>query len=208
MLGRVLALALAVVTLLAGCTDAGSSGPSGSARPPGTAVNTAKGGTTPGSTDGATATDGAIATGSATTSGSGTASGTGGAGALATGAAAPAAAFPPADVAAIRATIDSINATAGGPVAEQRTALQHLAVAGQAAKQRSCPPATGTIRFDPAYPSLRRAPVPAGDDTGTEYLLPAFITIYSGGRITGTDLTTLHVWVQGGMARTAALCVS
>jgi hypothetical protein len=43
---------------------------------------------------------------------------------------------------------------------------------------------------------------------GTAYLLPAFITIYTGSRITGTDLTTLRLWVTGGVARTGALCVS
>jgi hypothetical protein len=215
----VLVLVLAAVTILTGCTPAGSAAPSGTAGTLGTAApsGTARPGSPAPDTGGSrTGADGAPS------------------------------AFPPADVAAIRAAIDQINATAGGPVAIQRAELDRLVVPDQAARQRSCPPASGTIRFEPAYPSLRRPAVttgqadgatgaspagsadrsPAGsasgpsgrsagepsepgtDSPGMEYLLPAFITIYTGGRITGNDLTTLHLWVEDGMARTPALCVS
>jgi hypothetical protein len=103
---------------------------------------------------------------------------------------------------AIRAAVDAINATAGGPVAAQRAVLDRLVTSDQSADQRACPVATTTLAFDPAYRDMRLA---AG---GTDYLLPAYITIYTNGRITGSDLTTLRLWVTAGVARTAALCVS
>jgi hypothetical protein len=143
------------------------------------------------------------------------------------------------DLAAIKAAIDAINATAGGSVAAQRSELTSLAAPDELAKQRACPAAHSTLAFQPAYRDLRPAPAdpdtthgstPAGADgspsaapamtagsatatagssvAGVGYLLPAFITIYTGNRITGTDLTTLHLWVIGGTARTGALCVS
>ena len=37
-----------------------------------------------------------------------------------------------------------------------------------------------------------------GSLTGTVYALPTLIRIYTGDRITGTDLTTLHLGVQAG----------
>jgi len=125
---------------------------------------------------------------------------------------------PSADLAAIRDVVDAINATAGGPVARQRSELESLAAPNQLAQQRACPVAHSTLAFQPAYRDLRRAsrtddPVTASASdsesaTGTAYLLPAFITIYTGDRITGTDLTTLRLWVVAGHARTGALCVS
>ncbi len=140
--------------------------------------------------------------------------------------------IPEADLAAIRRAIDAINATAGGPVDAQRRELDRLAAPGQRAQQKACPSAHSTLAFQPAYDDLRPAP-PDTEDTGaspgsavttdgspsapvtggvdadgTAYLLPSFITIYTGERITGTDLTTLHLWVGGGRARTGALCVS
>lgn len=230
---RAPALVLVAVTILSGCTPAGSAAPSSatgrssSAEPSRAAA--------PAETAGVSHPGGEPSDGGATPTGS---------------VGAPTE-FPPADVAAIRDAIDRINATAGGPIARQRAELKRLVVAAQAARQRSCPPASGTIGFEPAYPSLRRPavgvpgqgdgatgpaagsahPSPAGRSggpptgvpsgsgavgasgpsdggAGTEYLLPAFITIYTGSRITGTDLTTLHLWVKDGLARTAALCVS
>ncbi len=138
-------------------------------------------------------------------SGDGPASGEGGA----TAAGRPDA-VPPADLAAIRAAVDAINAAAGGEVAAQRAVLGGLVIADQAARQRDCPIAATTLRFQPAYRDLRPAPDydPAAPSPGTAYLLPTFITIYTAGRITGSDMTTLHLWVSGGVARTEALCVS
>jgi hypothetical protein len=221
----VVALLLVAVTALSGCTDTGATRTTGTAASRTTAADSRTGAEAGDRTaGGASSVDAGALTDTTELTGTSTATGS--------SAFAPRPELPPADLAAIRGVIDRINATAGGPVADQRTALEDLVVADQAAKQRSCPPASGTISFEPAYPSVRRASVasgggavaasgglasgpstagtaesPNGDD-GTEYLLPAFITIYSGSRITGTDLTTLHLWVQGGVARTAALCVS
>jgi hypothetical protein len=101
----------------------------------------------------------------------------------------------------IQATIDAINATAGGPVGAQRAVLQSLAAPDQRADQQACPAANTTLAFDPAYRGLRQT----GDG---EYLLPIYITIYTGDRISGSDLATLHLRLMGGAARTSALCVS
>lgn len=107
-------------------------------------------------------------------------------------------------ISAVSATIDEINATAGGPVADQRAVLDRVVDPGEAAEQRDCPVARATLAFDPAYRDLRPAP----DGGPDEYLLPAYITIYTGGRITGSDLATVRFFVTGSTARTAALCVS
>lgn len=102
--------------------------------------------------------------------------------------------------AAIEATVANINHTAGGTVDAQRAVLNQVASPTQVEAQRACPKATTTLAFDPAYSGLRKV--------GDEYLLPTYITIYTGGRITGSDLATLHLWIVDGMARTSALCVS
>lgn len=102
---------------------------------------------------------------------------------------------------AIRAAIGEINHVAGGPVDAQRSVLDRLAAPGESATQRACPAATTTLAFDPAYAGLQ-----SRDDS--EYLLPTYITIYTGGHITGSDLATLRLWVINGAARTSALCVS
>lgn len=101
---------------------------------------------------------------------------------------------------AIQAAIGEINATAGGPIAAQRAVLQRLAAPDQAADQRACPAASTTLAFDPAYRGLQ--------ETDGEYLLPIYITIYTGDRISGSDLATLHLTLLDGEARTSALCVS
>jgi hypothetical protein len=112
-----------------------------------------------------------------------------------------AAASDPVALNEIQSTIDAINATARGPVGAQRAVLQSLATPDQRADQRACPTATTTLAFDPAYRGLRQ--------TGSgEYLLPVYITIYTGDRISGSDLATLHLRLMGGAARTSALCVS
>lgn len=102
---------------------------------------------------------------------------------------------------AIQTAIADINQTAGGPVAAQRAVLERLVATDQAADQRACPTATTTLAFDPAYRGLQEA-------ADGEYLLPTYITIYTGDRITGSDLATLHLWLVDGAARTSALCVS
>ena len=73
--------------------------------------------------------------------------------------------------------------------------------AGTGSALDDCPPATTTLRFEPVYPGLRprrAGPAAAGSLTGTVYALPTLIRIYTGDRITGTDLTTLHLGRQCG----------
>ena len=118
---------------------------------------------------------------------------------------------PAADEQAIRATLQRVNATAGGPVSNQQQVLADLVDPGSAAALHRCPRTTATLRFEPVYQGLRSAPdwrPAAGSLTGTVYALPALIRIYTGDRVTGTDLTTLHLAVQGGEASLTALCVS
>jgi hypothetical protein len=117
---------------------------------------------------------------------------------------------PPGDSAAIRHAIDAINAGAGGPVSVQRSVLAHLVSPALAAALRNCPPATTTLRFEPVYAGLRPTPAwssPHGAPAGTIYALPVLIRIYTGDRITGTDLSTLHLGVHGHRAAITPLCV-
>lgn len=122
--------------------------------------------------------------------------------------------YPRADTTAIRSAVDAVNAAAGGQVQAQRATLNALVLPQSASAQAACPPATTTIRLEPVYQDLRTAdpadtdpanPAPAG---ATTYLLPTLITIFTGSRITGTDLTTLRLFVSNGKANTSVLCVS
>ncbi len=115
----------------------------------------------------------------------------------------------PADEAAIRATIEEFNSTAGGPVQAQQAALAAV-VDPQQHPAEPCPAATRTIRFEPVYQALRAAPgwlsagrVPAG----VVYALPTLIRTYSADRSTGTDLATLHLNVVAGTAYLTPLCI-
>ncbi len=111
----------------------------------------------------------------------------------------------------VRRTIDAFNATAGGPVSAQRSELLALLSPGQRSVQRACPVATTTIRFEPVYAWLAVATGwrPAGGTLpGKIYTLPTLIRIYTGDRITGTDLTDLHLAVQGTSAQLPALCTT
>ena len=109
----------------------------------------------------------------------------------------------------IQHAVDSFNAYAGGPVSGQQAALAAVLDDGQRSVQRSCAAGTTTLRFEPVYGRL--APTPGwtpsqGTLSGTVYAVPTLIRIYTGDRITGTDLTDLHVAVQDGRARLPALC--
>ncbi len=118
---------------------------------------------------------------------------------------------PVGDLDAIRTTVDRFNRTAAGAVAEQQDVLKSLVDPGSAAALDKCPTATSTLRFEPVYPALRPAPEWAPTDgtlAGTVYALPSLIRIYTGDRITGTDLTTLHLGVHDGEALLTAVCVS
>jgi len=117
---------------------------------------------------------------------------------------------PQGDELAIRSTIDTINATAGGPVARQQATLAALVDPTLSAAFQHCSPATTTLRFEPVYPDLRATPDwtgPDGTPDGTLYALPVLIRIFTGGRITGTDLSTLHLGVHDGAASVTPLCV-
>ena len=126
------------------------------------------------------------------------------------GRATPGADVPSVDEAAIRRTIDGVNATASGPVGDQRSALSAVVDPRLASALDQCPTATSTLRFEPVYRDLRAVPgwtAPSGPLTGTVYALPSLVRIYTGDRVTGTDLTTLHLGVHEGEAYLTPLCV-
>ena len=111
----------------------------------------------------------------------------------------------------VQRAIDEFNRTAGGSVQAQQAVLTKLVSAGQVTVQEKCARATNTIRFEPVYDRLTLAPdwKPAsGTLPGQVYQLPTLIRIYSGDRITGTDLTDLHLSVEAGQVRLPALCLS
>ena len=114
------------------------------------------------------------------------------------------------DEQAIRSAIDAVNATAGGSVAGQQAVLATIVDPALSDAFRHCSPASTTLRFEPVYGALRATPDWAGADgtpAGTLYALPVLIRIYTGDRITGTDLTTLHLGVHDGAASITPLCV-
>ncbi len=111
----------------------------------------------------------------------------------------------------VQRAVDSFNAAAGGPVSGQQAALSALLDDGQRSVQRRCAAATTTLEFEPVYARLAPAPGWAPRDgtlSGTVYALPTLIRIYTGDRVTGTDLTDLHVAVRDGRAWLPALCPS
>lgn len=117
-------------------------------------------------------------------------------------------------------------------MAAQRAALERLVDPGDAEQQSDCPVAHHTLRLEPVYSDLRRPPTGSvaatsmlatsatptsaaptsatgsGSLAPTAYLLPTLITIFTGDRITGTDLTTLRLFVAAGAARIGPLCVN
>lgn len=118
---------------------------------------------------------------------------------------------PTAPAAAAQRVIEMFNQTAGGPVAAQQRVLDRLVSAGQRPVQGRCPAATTTIAFVPVYDRLSVAAgwkPSSGTLPGTVYALPTLIRIYRGDRIVGTDLTDLHLSIDGGVARLPALCLT
>lgn len=120
-----------------------------------------------------------------------------------------AAAVPPTVTRAITASVEQVNATAGGDPAEQRKVLLQTVDPAQRDTQQSCAQASTTVEFQPAWEGLR------ADPTGAEgaFLLPTLVRVHRGGRITSNDLTTLRVLVtaeasaSGMTAWLPALCV-
>ncbi len=113
-----------------------------------------------------------------------------------------AAAVPPAALAALQATVAAINDSSGSPAA-QRAVLDRLAAADHAAEQRRCPRATTTIRLEPVWSDVRELP-----GQPSVYAVPSVVRVSTQGRITGTDLTSLVMEVDGARAATTALCVA
>ena len=110
----------------------------------------------------------------------------------------------------VQAAITRFNQTAGGSVDDQQSVLRTLIASGQSAEQKACPTATTTIELEPVYARLAATPEwhPAsGALAGTVYELPTLIRIYTGDRITGTDLADLHVTVDGGQVKFPAICL-
>jgi hypothetical protein len=119
--------------------------------------------------------------------------------------------IPPDDEQAIRTTIERLNASAGGSVADQQAALTAAVEPDSAQALADCPAVTTTLHFEPVYPGLRLSPEwtpKQGELAGTVYALPTLITIFTGNRVTTTDLTTLHLGVAAGEAFLTPLCVS
>jgi hypothetical protein len=116
---------------------------------------------------------------------------------------------PVADAQSIRVTMQALNSSAAGGVAEQQATLATVVEPALAKALDDCAPATTTLRFEPVYRGLRPAPGwtgTSGSLTGTVYALPTLIRVFTGDRITGTDLTTLHFGVQAGEAFITPLC--
>ncbi len=111
----------------------------------------------------------------------------------------------------VRAAIDQFNSTAGGSPSAQQQQLRALLAPGQAGAQQKCGRATTTIELEPVYPALAPSPTwrpSSGTFSGAVYSLPTLIRIYTGPRITGIDLTDLHLSVDGREVRFPALCVN
>lgn len=121
--------------------------------------------------------------------------------------------IPDRDRAAMQATLDAVNATAGGPVAAQQAELLSRTDPGRRSDVERCPAATTTVRFEPVDHGLRAAPgtpsesaapgtpdesAAGGGPGDAVYLWPALIRIYAGDRQVGTDLTTLQMVVRSG----------
>ncbi len=129
-------------------------------------------------------------------------------GAAAPGAGAP---DPSPDERAIRAVLDALNATAGGPVERQQSVLRGAVDPALLDQLDRCPAATSTLRIEPVYAALRPDPDwqgASGTPAGTVYALPALIRIFTGDRVTGTDLGTIFLGVRDGRALLAPVCVS
>ena len=110
----------------------------------------------------------------------------------------------------VHAAVDRFNATAGGPVQAQQRVLEGLLANGQLTQQKACPTPTTTITLDPVYARLTSVPdwhPTGGTMAGTPYALPTLIRIYTGDRITGTDLTDLHLTIDAGQVRFPAICL-
>lgn len=107
----------------------------------------------------------------------------------------------PAAVAAAETIIGQLNAEAGGSPAQQRAVLQQLVDPARRANQDSCAAATTTVRLVPSWSAVRTA-------ADGHLILPALIRIFTGARISGTDVAIIDVVVSAGHAYLPPLCIS
>ncbi|TKV57649.1 hypothetical protein FDO65_15965 [Nakamurella flava] len=109
---------------------------------------------------------------------------------------------------AVRTLLDGLSATADS-VADQQAAL--AAAVDPVGGLSGCAAATSTIRFEPVWAAVH--PVPqwrpssGAPPAGEVYEVPSVLRIVRDGRIAGTDLATLHVGVQDGVARLVPFCI-
>jgi hypothetical protein len=124
---------------------------------------------------------------------------------------------PAGDLAAIEATIATINAAGKSGVSAQRTALEHTVHPDRAADQAACRPASITVQIDAVLAELRPdpswKPMPSGvgsgsaaAEPGTVYRVPALLEVFTDGLRSATDMTLLHLAVADGRAFTFPLC--
>lgn len=97
---------------------------------------------------------------------------------------------PDADLAAIRATLDAVNATAGGPVAAQQAELLARTDPDLRSEVQRCPAATTTVRFEPVERALRAAATAGPASNGSNGSNGAEGSI-GAGRSTGADGPTV-----------------
>ena len=107
----------------------------------------------------------------------------------------------PAALAAARQVFDQVNAEAGGSPARQRSVLERVVDPAQEANQRGCAAAVTTVRLVPAWSAVRVA-------SDGHLIVPSLVRVFTGTRITGTDVSIIDVTITAGQAGLPALCVS
>lgn len=107
----------------------------------------------------------------------------------------------PTALAAARRVFEQVNAEAGAAPARQRSVLERVVDPAQRTNQRECAAAVTTVRLIPAWSQVRRAP-------DGHLIVPSLVRIFTGTRITGTDVAIIDVTISAGQAGLPALCVS
>ena len=107
----------------------------------------------------------------------------------------------PAALASARAVFAQVNAQAGASPARQRSVLERVVDPAQHANQRGCAAAVTTVRLVPAWSAVRVA-------ADGHLIIPSLVRVFTGTRITGTDVAIIDVAITAGQAGLPALCVS
>lgn len=107
----------------------------------------------------------------------------------------------PAALAAARQVFDQVNAEAGASPARQRSVLERVVDPAQEANQRGCAAAVTTVRLVPAWSAVRVA-------ADGHLIVPSLVRVFTGTRITATDVAIIDVTITAGQAGLPALCVS